>query len=291
MLGGTGFVGRHLVSRLAEQRLPIKVLTRRRERHRALLVLPTVKLIEADVHDPAQLHQHFQGCDTIINLVGILNEKGHDGAGFTHVHLELARKVVSACRTGRVRRLLHMSALGANAGPSHYLRTKGAAENYVHANAGKGIRVTSFRPSVIFGPDDSFINRFATLLKLSPVMPLACPNARFAPVYVGDVVEAFARSLRDESTYGKRLDLCGPREYTLKEIVEYTAKVMGVKRLVIGLPDSLSRLLAMVLEHVPGKPFSLDNYRSLSRDSVCKGDPCPTGLESVVPLYLGRDRV
>jgi uncharacterized protein YbjT (DUF2867 family) len=289
MLGGTGFVGSHLVNRLAAQGHTVRVLTRHRERHRALLVLPTVSLIEADVHDPAHLHQHFQGCDTVINLVGILQEKGHDGAGFNYVHADLARKVVSACRTSGVRRLLHMSALGADSGPSHYLRTKGIAENYVHANAGKGIKVTSFRPSVIFGPGDSLINRFAGLLRVFPVLPLACPNARFAPVYVGDVVDAYASSLDDDSTYGKRIELCGPRECTLKALVEYTARTMGVKRLIIGLPDGLSRLQALVGEYLPGKPFSLDNYHSLSRDSVCRGGTsCPTSLESIVPTYIER---
>lgn len=292
VLGGTGFVGRHLVSQLAEQRLHVKVLSRRRERHRELLVLPTVKLVEADVHDPAQLNLHLQGCDTVINLIGILNERGHHGRGFNHAHVELARKIVSACRTGGVRRLLHMSALGADAtkGPSHYLRSKGGAEDYVHANAGKTIKVTSFRPSVIFGPDDSFINRFAKLLKISPVLPLACPDARFAPVYVGDVVEVMVAALKDASSFGHRYDLCGPREYTLKALVQYTAQAMGIKRLVVGLPSPLSRLQATIMEYVPGKPFSLDNYRSLSRDSICKnGEPCPTTLESVVPQYLGKD--
>ncbi len=292
ILGGTGFVGRHLVNRLAEQHLNVKVLTRRRERHRGLLVLPTLQLIEADVHDPVQLSRCFQGCDAVINLVGILNEKGHSGSGFRHAHVDLARKVIKACLDNGVRRLLHMSALGANAGmgPSHYLRTKGEAENYVHTNAGKELKVTSFRPPVIFGPDDSFINRFATLLKISPILPLACPDARVAPVYVGDVVDAFAAALHDPSTYGKRYDLCGPREYTVRELVQYTAKVMGVKRLIIGLPKTLSRLQAAIMEYVPGKPLSLDNYRSLTRDSVCKnGEPCPTTLESVVPQYI-RDR-
>ncbi len=291
VLGGTGFVGQHLVSRLAERRLRVKVLTRRPERHRGLLVLPTVKLVEADVHDPVQLGRHFQGCDTVINLVGILNERGHDGAGFKRAHVELAHAVIAACRQTGVRRLLQMSALGADAadGPSFYSRSKGEAEDFVHAGAGDDLNVTSFRPSVIFGPDDSFINRFAGLLKISPLLPLACPNARFAPVYVGDVVDAFEAALRDRNTFGKRIDLCGPHNYTLAELVRYIARVMGIRRLVIGLPARLSRAQAQVLEYVPGKPFSLDNYQSLTRDSVCVGEQrCPTSLESVVPGYIGR---
>ncbi|MGI8740884.1 MAG: complex I NDUFA9 subunit family protein [Gammaproteobacteria bacterium] len=291
VLGGTGFVGRHLVSRLAERQLRVKVLTRRPERHRGLLVLPTIRLIEADVHDPTQLRRHFQGCDTVINLVGILNERGHDGAGFQRAHVELARAVITACRRAGVRRLLQMSALGADAatGPSFYSRSKGAAEDFVHARPGEHLSVTSFRPSVIFGPDDSFINRFAGLLRFSPVLPLACPNARFAPVYVGDVVDAFEAALRDRTTFGRRIDLCGPHNYTLLEVVRYIARVMDVRRLIIGLPARLSRAQANLLEYVPGKPFSLDNYRSLTRDSVCVGaERCPTSLESVVPGYLGR---
>lgn len=293
VLGGTGFVGRHLLSRLVDQHLQVKVLTRRRERHRALLVLPTVKLIEADVHDPTQLQRHLQGCDAVINLVGILNEEGRNGSGFRRVHVELAHKAIKACQDQHVQRLLHMSALGAHAtqGASFYLRTKGEAEDYVHAKAGESLNVTSFRPSVIFGPEDSFINRFAGLLKFAPILPLACPNARFAPVYVGDVADAFAAALNDSSTHGQRYDLCGPREYTLNALVQYTASVMGVKRLVIGLPDRLSRVQASILEYVPGKPMSLDNYRSLTQDSVCRdGKRYSTTLESVVPQYLTRRR-
>lgn len=292
ILGGTGFVGSALAGDLNTSGLEVKVLTRRRERNRHLLVLPKVQLIEADVHDPAMLAHHFRGCDAVINLVGILNERGHDGKGFEHAHVALARKVLQACQDAGVVRLLHMSALNADAlhGPSHYQRTKGEAENYVHDFAGERLVVTSFRPSVIFGPDDSFINRFATLLKLSPgVFPLACPDARFAPVYVGDVSDAFVRTLKEKSSHRRRIDLCGPRDYTLKALVEYTAQVLGLKRRIIGLPDTLSHLQAQVLEYVPGKPFSLDNYRSLSVDSVCKGgERCPTSLESIAPYYLGK---
>ncbi len=293
VLGGTGFVGRHLVNRLAERHLRVKVLTRRRERNRELLVLPTVQVIEADAHDPLMLGRHFQGCDAVINLIGILNEKGRDGTGFRHVHVELAHKIVKACQEAYVSRLLHMSALGANArlGASHYLRTKGEGEDYVHANAGESLQVTSFRPSVIFGPDDSFFNRFAKLLKLAPVLPLARPDARFAPVYVGDVADIFVAALGDSSTFGHRYDLCGPHEYTLKALVEYTANVMGLKRLVIGLPEGLSKLQAMGLEYMPGKPMSLDNYRSLTQDNVCRnGERCPTALEAIVPEYLRSRR-
>ncbi|OOG23038.1 epimerase [Thioalkalivibrio denitrificans] len=290
MLGGTGFVGSHLAARLVATGRRVKIITRRRQRHRDLLVLPGVQLIEGDIHDPATLERHFKGCDAVINLVGILNEKGHNGSGFRRAHVDLARTVVAACHNAGVGRLLHMSALNADSGggPSLYLRTKGEAENLVRTQSG-GVQVTVFRPSVIFGPGDSFLNRFAGLLRISPFLPLACPDARFAPVFVGDVVERFVDSLEDRETFGQRFDLCGPRIYTLMELVRYTARVIGVRRLVIGLPDWASRLQATVFEYVPGKPFSMDNYRSLQRDSVCPGGgTCPTTLESVAPCYLGQ---
>ncbi|HLF23078.1 MAG TPA: NAD-dependent epimerase/dehydratase family protein, partial [Burkholderiales bacterium] len=191
--------------------------------------------------------------------------------------------------------LLHMSALNAALdAPSHYLRTKAMGEDTVHRAAGADFHVTSFRPSVIFGPRDSFINRFADLLKLAPfVFPLACPEARFQPVYVEDVVRTFVAALDNHKTFGSRYALCGPKVYRLREIVEYIARLLGLRTRIVGLNDALSLLQAAMLELFPGKPFSLDNYRSLQVDSVCRdGFPTvfgitPTALESVAPSYLG----
>ncbi len=299
ILGGTGFVGQHLAHRLVELGHDVRVTTRRRERKkRGLLVLPTLYLVEADVHNPAVLRQQFQGMDVVINVIGILNEKGRKGRGFERVHVELPRKVVNACREVGVRRLLHMSALHASMdAPSHYLRTKARGEEVVHSVETTNFHVTSFRPSVIFGPHDSFINRFADLLRLSPFLfPLACPNARFQPVYVQDVVTTFIQALEDHDTFGQRYDLCGPKVYTLRELVRYIADLLGLRPRIIGLNDWLSRMQAATMEFVPGKPFSLDNYRSLQVDSVCdKGFPPifgiePKLLESIVPTYLRRPR-
>lgn len=293
VLGGTGFVGKHLLSRLAKEGHHIRVLTRQREQHRELLVLPTVSLIQADIHNESVLKKHFAGQDVIINLVGILNESGHKGKGFQKAHVQLTQKVVQACEANKVKRLLHMSALNASAKKkiSHYLLSKGQAEDLIHIV--KTLDVTSFRPSVIFGPGDSFINRFYQLLKLTPfAMPLACPDARFAPIYVGDVVEAFRQSLHNPATIGQRYDLCGPKEYSLRELVQYTASFLPYHRAVLGLPPWISKLQACLLEYFPGKPFSLDNYNSLKMDSVCKGSfPSafalkPRTLEEIVPNYL-----
>ena len=215
ILGGTGFVGRHLAAALAAEGRRLRIVSRDPERHRGLRVLPGVELLLGDVHDPGTLRQVLEGCDAAINLVGILNER-HRGRDFRAVHVELPRKLVEACREIGIRRVLHMSALHADParGSSAYLRSKGEGEDLIHLAVGEGLRVTSFRPSVIFGPDDRFVNRFAGLLRRAPgVFPLACPDARFAPVCVGDVVEAFRRCLDARASYGARYELCGPREY------------------------------------------------------------------------------
>jgi uncharacterized protein YbjT (DUF2867 family) len=298
LTGGTGFVGQHLANRLTQHGYKVRILTRRRERHRALIVNPDVTLVETDVHNADALRQQFEGVDVVINLVGILNEAGKKGAGFRQVHVELPEKIVAAATGSGVSRLLHMSALNAAAGEqySRYLQTKGEGEDLVHAAAGQGLVVTSFRPAVIFGAGDSFFNRFAALLKIAgPVFPLACPDSRFAPVYVTDVVEAMCRSI-DEATGGERLDLCGPETFTLAELVGYTRDLLQLRCHIAGLNDSLSRLQAKVLGLVPGKPFSMDNYYSLQHDSVCTDNALPTlgitptPVAAVVPAYLaGRN--
>lgn len=293
ILGGTGFVGRHLAAQLVAQGCNVKVLTRSRARHTQLLVLPRLSLVEADVHDPQTLAREFNGCDVVVNLVAILNERGHRGRGFQQVHVELTRKILAACKHAGVPRLLHMSALNAAPdAPSHYLRSKGQAAALV-LQAEAPLRVTVFEPSVIFGEGDSFISRFAALLRRLPFFPLACPRAKFAPVYVGDVAAAFAASLDRHASFGRRISLCGPKVYTLRELVRYTARVLQRPRVIIGLPRPLSWLQAALMEWLPGKPFSLDNYRSLKRDSVCAENGFglfgiqPQALEAVVPGYLG----
>ena len=296
VLGGSGFVGRHLVAALARAGYATRVLTRRRSRSRHLLVIPTCEIVETDVHLVSSLNLHLAGCDAAVNLVGILNEHAGAGGGFGDAHAELPGKLAEACRHNNIGRVLHMSALGAGAdAPSRYLRTKFHGERAACAAGDDGIAVTSFRPSVIFGPEDSFFHRFAGLLALSPfVFPLACPWARFTPVYVGDVVRAFLTALDDDSTAGECYELCGPRTYTLRELVVYTARITGRRRLIVGLGDGLSRFQARVLERLPGKPFSIDNYLSTKVDGACSTNGLerlgitPRGVESMVPRYLGE---
>lgn len=289
LLGGTGFVGTRLVYLLAERFSEVVVLTRRAQRVRELRVVPNVHAREADIHDPEILARELAGSDVVINLVGILNETGN--STFAKAHDGLTDKVVTACEAANVRRYLHMSALNADAenGKSEYLRSKGRAESRVRA-ANASLHWTMFRPSVIFGQNDSFFNRFATLLKALPVFPLAVPDSRMAPVWVDDVCRVMLDSIDNPATVGEAISLCGPEIFTLKELVEYTAETAELNRVVIGLPDWAARLQARTMELVPGKPFSRDNYLSLQTDSTCS-DGCmcqPTSIRAVVPYYLGR---
>jgi NADH dehydrogenase len=266
------------------------VATRDRERAKEqLILLPTVDVAPVNIHDPAQLAAFVRGADAVINLVGVL----HDGRGdrsFQAAHVELARKVVAACRASGIGRLLHMSALAsARDAPSRYLRTKGEAEAVVRES---GLAWTVYRPSVVFGPGDSFLNLFATLLRFSPVVALACAGARFQPVFVEDVAAAFVKGLADPGSFGRSYDLCGPRVYTLRELVEYVGTVTGRRRPVVGLNDALSYCQALAMELLPVKLMTRDNYYSMKVDNVCSCDfpfgIAPAALEAVAPSYLGR---
>ena len=288
VLGGGGFVGRYIVARLAAADCRVIVPARRREEAKHLILLPTVDVVEEDIHDPGVLVRLFDDAIAVINLVGILNETGRDT--FERVHAELARKVVAACEAAGVGRLLHMSALGAAPdAPSQYLRSKAAAEAAVAAS---GLRWTVFRPSVIFGREDSFLNLFARLSRALPVVALASAKARFQPVYVGDVAHCFVQAVDDELTHLARYDLCGPKVYTLRELVTYVGEVASAVRPIATLGPTLSKLQATVLEHLPGKLMTRDNLLSMRKDNVCDCPfpavfgIAPTPLEAVAPHYL-----
>ena len=240
------------------------------------------------MHDPRTLARLVDGASAVINLVGILNPSAGDT--FDSAHAQLARKVVAACETAGVQRLLHMSALGAAAdAPSQYQRSKAAAEAAVMASQ---LRWTVFRPSVIFGREDRFLNLFARLSRMLPVVALAAPSARFQPVYVGDVAQCFVHALTDDLTDRGRYDLCGPKVYTLRELVAYVGELTGAVRPILSLGPGLSNLQATVLEHLPGKLMSRDNLLSMGTDNVCSGPfagvfgIAPAALEAVAPQYL-----
>lgn len=292
VLGGTGFVGQHLVARLVRDGHRIRIFSRNRNLQRALQVLPGVSVEDINVYDADALAKRLRGIDAVINLVGILNERGDSGAGFEKVYVQLTEALIAACHKAGVKRLLQMSALNAGRGRSHYLRARGEAEAEIK---GSGLDWTLFQPSVIFGPGDGLFFRFAQLLVIAPVLPLARANAKFAPVYVGDVVEAFARTLQDDASIGQTYELYGPQVMTLAEIVRYTAKHRGMHRLVLPLPDALGRLQALFFDFVPGKPFSRDNFRSLLTPSVGGIDGLyrlgieRTPVDAVMPALLRRD--
>ena len=291
VLGGSGFVGRHVVSRLVARSYRVVVPTRRREAAKHLILLPTVDVLEVDIHAAGTLERLFTGATAVVNLVGILNPGGQHT--FETAHVELARKVVAACRACGVSRLLHMSALNADpSGPSAYLRSKGEAENIVAAS---GLTWTIFQPSVIFGREDSFLNLFARLQRFLWIIPLAAAKARFQPVYVADVAAAIVHSLRVDATHRERYPLCGPKIYTLAEIVRYVGELTGQRRPIVRLGAGLSMLQARVLERLPGKLMSRDNLLSMQKDSVCGcAFPAvfgiePTALEAVAPAYLSPE--
>ena len=287
VIGGSGFIGRHVVRQLAGTGLQVRVPTRNRERAKDLILLPTVDVVKADVFDPQTLEGLVAGVDAVVNLVGILH------GDFERAHVELPRRIVAACRKAGVGRLVHVSALKASPqGPSAYLRSKAQGEEAVRDAQSDALQTTIFRPSVVFGREDRFLNLFAHLARQLPVLALASPEARFQPVHVLDVARAVALALSDPRTFGQTFELCGPRAYTLRKLVEYVVHALGLRRPIVGLGPSLSMLQAAVLEQLPGSIMTRDNVRSMQVDNVCD---CPfpvvfgfapTPLEAVVPLYI-----
>jgi NADH dehydrogenase len=290
VVGGSGFIGLHVVELLVREGYSVVVPTRRRERAKHLITLPTVDVVQADVHDPATLVRLFTGVDAVINLVGILHGRPGTpyGPDFARAHVELPEKIVAACRDAGVSRLAHMSALkAAPDAPSEYLRSKADGEAAVKAGE---VAWTIFRPSVVFGPEDQFLNTFAKLQKTFPVVPLACPDAKFQPIFVEDVAHCFVASLEREDSRGRTFELAGAKVYSLRELVEYAGRVSGHPRPVIGLSDRLSWMQARVMELMPMQVMSRDNLRSMEVPST-SAEPLPFGLaatplEAVAPVYL-----
>jgi len=293
VLGGSGFVGSAIVRQLSLAGYSVKVLTRRREASKHLILLSDVAVLECDIMDDEALASALKGADAVINLIGILHNSKK--ASFKAIHAELPARLVKLCEKLGIKRLVHMSALqAAQEAPSAYLKSKAEGEAAV-LRAHKNLEVTVFRPSIIFGRGDGFINLFATLVKLLPVILLAKPNAKFQPIYVEDVAQVFVAALDNIDTYGKAYDLGGPKVYTLRQLVAYVANTLGKKRPIIGLNNMLSYLQAFAMEFLPVKLMTRDNVRSMEVDSICVTsfpaflDFQPVALEAIVPDYLSEN--
>ena len=289
VLGGAGFVGSSIVAKLDAAAYQVKVLTRHRERAKHLILLPNVQVQACDF---ANLQDALKGCDAVINLVGILHPSGKNT--FETVHHQLPRRLAQACDELGISRLLHMSALRAGKyAPSQYLRSKAAGEDAI-SEFNKKLDITIFKPSVIFGRGDKFLNLFASVIKLVPVMVLGKPQAKFQPIWVEDVADAFVNSLENTSTYGKTYELGGPSVYTLRELVQKVMEVLGKKRPIIGLNKPFSYAQGLMLELLPGKLMTRDNVRSMEVDNVTESaiaaelGVTPTALEAVIPEYLSN---
>jgi NADH dehydrogenase len=293
LVGGSGMIGSAIARKLTALDRRVIIPTRRRERAKELILLPTIDVQQADVFDPAQLAALVRGKDAVINLAGILQSRRGDpyGPDFKAVHVDLVRNVAQACVAAGVPRLIHFSALGAKSdAPSMYLRSKAAGEAAA-LEVRDELALTIFRPSVVFGEGDKFLNLFAQLQGMAPLFPLGRADAKLQPIWVEDVAQAAVNALDNRETFGKTYELAGPRAYTLRELVQYAGQVSGHPRPVIGLPNSLAYLQAWFLEWLPSPPLSRDNLDSLSIDNLASGPIAPelgvqpTTMEAEVPAY------
>jgi NADH dehydrogenase len=290
VLGGSGFVGSSVVAKLDQAGYAVTVLTRRRDSARHLSLLPNVTVVECNVMDDQALAAALNGADAVVNLIGILHQSGR--VSFDAMHHELPARLAKICDASGIKRIVQMSSLQADShAPSEYLRSKAAGEAALQAFAQK-LNITIFRPSIIFGRGDSFINLFATLIKFLPVVLLAKPNAKFQPVWVEDVASCFAASIQNTQTYGQLYELAGPKVYSFRELVQQVMTTLKVKRPIIGLCDRLSYAQAFMMELLPVKLMSRDNVRSMEVNSVSQQpfpaifEVVPASLEAIIPEYL-----
>ena len=295
ILGGSGFVGRHVCSRLSLQHHQVTVPTRRLPA-RHIQMMPGVTVVQADVHDAKQLQTLVHGHDVVINLIAILHGTEEE---FTQAHVTLPANLARACHAENVTRLIHISALGASLqGPSLYQRSKAQGEAVLKQ---AGLNLSILQPSVIFGTDDKFLNLFAQLQQLAPVVPLAGAATRFQAVWVEDVASAVARCVMDTRTIGQTYEICGPDIWSLKELVQKAGQWAGVRggkgRWVFGIPNAMAWLQAFLMELAPGQPLmSRDNLRSMQVDNIASGKALglkdlaiqASSVSSIAPSYLGH---
>lgn len=290
VLGGSGFVGSSLIAKLDAAGYAVTVLTRKREAAKHLILLPNVNVVECNVLEAQTLKQALKGADAVINLIGILHQSRR--LRFDVMHHQLPLQIARTCVDLGIKRLIHMSSLQASANaPSEYLRSKAAGEAAL-ASYAKQLNITIFKPSIIFGRDDRFVNLFASLVKCLPFILLARPNAKFQPIWVEDVASCFASSIQNSLTYGQTYELAGPKVYTFRALVRQIMQTFGIQRPIIGLGDRLSYAQGFMMECLPVQLMSRDNVRSMQVDSVSANafpalfaiDPAP--MEAIIPEYL-----
>ena len=291
ILGGTGFVGRHVCEKLAAGGNRVTVLTRRRSNAKHLQMLPMLDVAEGSAYDAAALEPLVAEQDAVINLVAILH--GTEAA-FDKAHVQLPLALVKACDAAGQRRIVHVSSLGADVNaPSMYQRSKARGEAVLSSS---GLDISVLRPSVIFGAEDKFLNTFASLQKVFPFIPLAGSTARFQPVWVEDVASAIVECVEDRSTIGQTYEACGPEIFTLKQLVQLAGQYSGNDKPVIGLPDALARIQARLMELAPGEPImSRDNLDAMKTDNISGGTLLglkdlgitASSISAIVPFYLG----
>ena len=287
IFGGTGFVGSNFAQKLSPLATEIVVITRDIERNKSLKMIPNLKLVPASISDSKTIRDVLKNAEIVVNTIGILNEFDQINT-FENIHFKFLQRLSQEIKVNKIKRFLHISSLNAKIDQmSDYLHTKGKAEDFILNEMNSFCNTTIFRPSIVFGDEDSFFNKFAKLLKFIPIFPLACPYARFQPIYVGDLTDFMISCISNIETYNKKIDTVGPKIYTFSELIKLTTKTMGIRRVIIPLNDSLSKAQAYVFQNLPGKLFTMDNYYSLQIDSVSEnGYVGKTTVEHTLPNYL-----
>lgn len=297
LIGGTGFVGRHLACGLVDDDHDVTIYSRNPEKHRGHPWPPGTRLAHLQPFDQHALTSAIAGFDTVINLSGILHQTKKPGKTFSDVHAQLPKQLAEVSSGEKsVRHVIQLSALNSANGISSYLRSKAEGEMALKARAAQGhYRLSIIQPSVIFGRDDSFFNRFASIIRLAPgIVPLACANARLSPVWVEDVCSAIRMMVNKPPEKVTHIECCGPREYTLSDIVRLTGNTIGKPVKVLPLPDIIARIQGMIFDHLPIKLFTTDNYLSLQTDSCCQKNSLvelgiePASVEAILPTYMGK---
>lgn len=287
IFGGTGFVGSNFAQKLSPLATEIVVITRDIERNKSLKMIPNLQLVPASISDSKTIRDVLKNAEIVVNTIGILNEFDQIST-FENIHFKFLQRLSQEIKVNKIKRFLHISSLNAKIDQmSDYLHTKGKAEDFILNEMSSFCNTTIFRPSIVFGEEDSFFNKFAKLLKFIPIFPLACPYARFQPIYVGDLTDFMISCISNIETYNKKIDTVGPKIYTFSELIKLTTKTMGIRRVIIPLNDSLSKAQAYVFQNLPGKLFTIDNYYSLQIDSVSEnGYMGKTTVEQTLPNYL-----